>query len=132
MQTPEGLRALSKDRPISPDSVHRYFRNKFGDLLPRVRHAVSHLARSLSALELAASAYTLYEQFRPEIPAGVRGWGAAGRLDLALIEDRSTGHGLNRPCRAVDELQRFDRREVGVNEAALYEESTKPIVAPVG
>lgn len=47
---------------------------------------MSRLARSLSAPELAASAYTLYEQFRPEIPAGVRGWGAAGQLDLALLE----------------------------------------------
>lgn len=31
-------------------------------------------------------AYHLYEQFRPEIPAGVRGWGAAGELDLGYIE----------------------------------------------
>jgi hypothetical protein len=28
----------------------------------------------------------LYEQFWPEIPSGVRGWGATGDLDLGLIE----------------------------------------------
>ncbi len=31
-------------------------------------------------------AYALYEQFRPEIPAGVKGWGAKGVLDLGLID----------------------------------------------
>ncbi len=35
--------------------------------------------------ELAAEAYSLYEKFRPAIPAGARGWGAKGGLDLRLI-----------------------------------------------
>jgi len=30
-------------------------------------------------------AYVLYERFRPEIPAGARGWGAKGPLDLEHI-----------------------------------------------
>jgi hypothetical protein len=30
--------------------------------------------------------YTLYERFRPEIPAGEKGWGAKGELDLGLIQ----------------------------------------------
>jgi hypothetical protein len=47
---------------------------------------MSRLARSLSVPDVAARAYTLYEQFRP-IPVGVRGWGAAGQLDLTVIED---------------------------------------------
>ncbi len=29
-QTPDGLRALSKDRPINPESVGRYLESKFG------------------------------------------------------------------------------------------------------
>jgi hypothetical protein len=87
IQTPDGLRALSKDRPISPESVDHYLQNKFGPALPEVRRLMSRLARSLSAPDLAANAYSPYEQFRPKIPAGVRGWGAAGRLDLVLIED---------------------------------------------
>jgi len=39
--------------------------------------------------EIAARAYRLYEEFRPAIPAGVTGWGAAGELDLDLIEGLS-------------------------------------------
>ncbi len=37
------------------------------------------------AQELAAEAYGLYEQFRPAVPAGESGWGAAGALSLAKI-----------------------------------------------
>ena len=81
-QTPEGLRALSKDRPISPGSVERYLEGKFGDRLAQARAAMTKLARSLSPRALAGRAYALYEEFRPSVPAGVRGWGAAGTLDL--------------------------------------------------
>jgi len=80
--TPDGLRALSHDKPISPASVERYLESKFGDRLQDARAAMVRLARSLPAGELAKRAYTLYEEFRPRIPAGVRGWGAAGNLDL--------------------------------------------------
>jgi hypothetical protein len=90
VQTPEGLRALSKDRPISPESVERYLEGKFGDAYPAVRHAMSGLARSRSPSELAATAYELYEKFRPAIPPGVRGWGAAGKLNLTVIDALTT------------------------------------------
>jgi len=83
--TPGGLRALSKGRPIAPESVERYLQGKFGDALPAVEQAMDKLAASLDAGELARSAYALYEEFRPEVPAGVRGWGAAGVLDLERI-----------------------------------------------
>ena len=43
------------------------------------------LAKSLPPSQPAEKAYTLYEKFRPEIPAGKKGWGAAGKLDLDLI-----------------------------------------------
>jgi hypothetical protein len=46
----------------------------------------ARLARSLPPREIALRAYRLYEVFRPEVPAGVRGWGAAGELDLDRIE----------------------------------------------
>lgn len=82
VETPEGLRALSKDRPISPGSVERYLAGKFGDRLGDARTAMRRLARSMSPSELARRAYALYEEFRPSVPAGTRGWGAAGRLDL--------------------------------------------------
>jgi hypothetical protein len=85
VQTPDGIRALSKDRPISPDSVERYLEGKFGEALQDARDAMRLLARSVPAAELATHAYRLYEEFRPSIPAGVTGWGAKGELDLDRI-----------------------------------------------
>jgi hypothetical protein len=83
--TDEGLRALSNDRPISPESVKRYFGSKFGDALDEVYDAMKELAKSLTPSELAEKAYHLYEKFRPEIPPGKRGWGALGKLDIEGI-----------------------------------------------
>jgi len=83
--TPEGLRALSKGQPIAPESVQRYLQGKFGDALGIVERAMEALAASLEPDELARSAYSLYEAFRPQVPPGVRGWGAAGVLDLERI-----------------------------------------------
>jgi hypothetical protein len=81
-RTPEGVRALSKGKPIAAESVERYLETKFGDALPQVRDALAALARSLPPAGLAERAYGLYAAFRPEIPAGRSGWGAAGVLDL--------------------------------------------------
>ena len=85
VRTPEGVRALSKDRPISAPIVARYLEGKFGEALPAARAAMAKLARSRTPSALAAEAYPLYERFRPSIPAGVRGWGAKGVLDVAKI-----------------------------------------------
>ena len=82
---PEGLRALSKDRPIAPASVERYLASKFGDALDDVRAAMTGLAGSLPPEELAVHAFELYEGFRPAVPRGEAGWGAAGVLDLGRI-----------------------------------------------
>jgi hypothetical protein len=49
------------------------------------------LARSLPPEELNRVGFRLYEQFRPEVPAGVKGWGAKGILDLSRIEGALTG-----------------------------------------
>jgi len=43
------------------------------------------LAHAYRPRELAAEAFALYESFRPAVPAGVRGWGAKGVLDLRKI-----------------------------------------------
>jgi hypothetical protein len=83
--TDEGLRALSNERPISPESVKRYLESKFGDALDEVYDAMKGLAKSLTPSELPQKAYGLYEKFRPEIPAGKRGWGASGKLELEVI-----------------------------------------------
>jgi len=46
---------------------------------------MEQLAASLSPEELNRHGFALYEAFRPAIPAGARGWGAAGELDLERI-----------------------------------------------
>jgi hypothetical protein len=84
-RTAEGLRAVSKDRPLAPDSVQRYLASKFGEALDDTVGAMRALADSLEPDVLAERAYALYEDFRPEVPAGTRGWGAAGVLDLKKI-----------------------------------------------
>jgi hypothetical protein len=40
VRTPDGLRALSGGRPISPTSVQRYLQGKFGDSLKLSQHAL--------------------------------------------------------------------------------------------
>jgi hypothetical protein len=81
----DGVRATSKGKAINPDSVQRYLEQKFGTDLVAVQEAMQELAHSLAPEQLANQAYTLYEQFRPEVPEGQKGWGAKGELDLDLI-----------------------------------------------
>ena len=83
--TDDGLRAVRGGKSINPDSVRRYLDDKFGDDLKTVRSAMQKLARAYKPQELAHDAYRLYERFRPDIPAGKKGWGAKGDLDLGLI-----------------------------------------------
>src|SRR3954453_919515 len=86
IRTPDGIRAMEKDfRPASAASVGRYLVSKFGDHLDEVRAAMERLSASLSPEELNWHGFTLYEAFRPAIPAGARGWGATGELDLERI-----------------------------------------------
>jgi hypothetical protein len=85
INTDDGIRAAIKGKPISPESVERYIERKFGDALDRVREAMQKLANAYRPKELAESCFGLYEQFRPQIPVGVKGWGATGNLDLDLI-----------------------------------------------
>ncbi len=91
VRTSEGLRAVHDGKPMSPESVERYLESKFKEALAAARDAMEALARSLPRQELAANALALYEQFRPVIPRGKRGWGAAGVLDLELIRDLARG-----------------------------------------
>jgi hypothetical protein len=87
--TDEGIRAVSGDKPIDPDSVARYLSQKFGDDLDTVKEAMEGLARAREPDDLAERALALYERFRPEIPAGKKGWGAKGMLDLQLVRSLS-------------------------------------------
>ena len=81
----DGIRAVVDDKPVDPERVRAYLESKFGEDLKAVREAMQELARSMKPGELAERAYSLYEAFRPAIPAGKKGWGAAGELDLDRI-----------------------------------------------
>jgi hypothetical protein len=85
LQTHEGLRAVAKDKPIAPASVQKYLTSKFKDGLRPVVAVMQELAASRASADLAKEAYALYEQFRPDVPAGESGWGAAGVLSLTKI-----------------------------------------------
>jgi len=85
VRTPAGVRALNKDTEVSPASTQTYLESKFGEHLAAVKAAMEELARSMKPDVLAARAFALYAQFRPEIPDGVKGWGAKGELDLGRI-----------------------------------------------
>ena len=84
-KTDDGVRAVVGGKPINPESVQSYLQRSFGDKLAKVQAAMEVLAKSHKPEELENKSYGLYEQFRPEIPSGKRGWGAKGKLDLKLI-----------------------------------------------
>jgi hypothetical protein len=89
----DGIRAVHSAQIVSSESAIRYLEGKFGDDLGAVRSAMERLAKSLPPKKLAEQAFGLYEQFRPQIPAGVKGWGAKGNLDLGLVENLAKRNG---------------------------------------
>ena len=84
-QTEDGIRAVIKDKIIQPDSVKKYIETKFFDEYERVKREMESLASSYPKEELRKKAYSLYEKFRPDIPAGRAGWGAKGELKLDVL-----------------------------------------------
>jgi len=87
IETAGGIRAVKGDREISAESVATYLEKKVGADLDDTRAAMEELARSYDPAELADAAYALYEEFRPAIPPGRRGWGAKGELDLDRVRE---------------------------------------------
>jgi hypothetical protein len=85
INTPNGVRAVIKNQPIDAMSVERYLESKFGSSLGTARSAMRDLAKAFRPEQLRTNAFRLYEEFRPAIPAGVRGWGAKGSLDIDRI-----------------------------------------------
>jgi len=85
IRTEEGIRAVANDRPADPASVQRYLESKFGEHLDDVQGALRTLAKAFAPQELSEVGFGLYEKFRPEVPAGKKGWGAKGDLDLEKI-----------------------------------------------
>jgi hypothetical protein len=89
IQTKRGVRALVKGKAVDPADVERKLRSKFGDVLESVELPMRVLARFRPLARLAVEAYALYESFRPEIPAGTAGCGAAGALELKRLHARA-------------------------------------------
>jgi hypothetical protein len=83
--TKDGIRAVIGSSEVASKAAQVYLESKFGNDLDAAQRAMTKLAKSYRPKELAAVAFALYEQFRPTIPEGVRGWGAKGDLDLGLI-----------------------------------------------
>ena len=84
-KTIDGIRAVSGDEALDPASVDRYLRGKFGEHLEAVEAGHASVAFSYPPDELNRTAFAIYEQFRPEIASGTRGWGQKGELSLARI-----------------------------------------------
>jgi hypothetical protein len=85
VKSPHGLRAAVGGEAIRPEAVKAYLAMKFGEDLAQARDAMAALARSLTPAQLETRGFSLYEEFRPQIPEGKKGWGAKGELDLDLI-----------------------------------------------
>jgi hypothetical protein len=85
MNTPDGVRAVIKNQPIESKSVERYLESKFGGSLGTARSAMRDLAKAFRPEQLSKNAFSLYEEFRPAIPEGVKGWGAKGNLNIDRI-----------------------------------------------
>ena len=85
INTPDGVRAVNKNQPIEAKSVKRYLESKFGDSLGTARVAMRELAKAFRPEQLRTNAFSLYEEFRPAIPEGVKGWGAKGKMDIERI-----------------------------------------------
>ncbi len=84
-RTAAGVRAVAGDTVIEPEGVDRYLGKAYGEALQQAREAMRDLAGSLSPRELEERAYALYEQFRPTVASGTRGWGQKGELDTELV-----------------------------------------------
>ncbi len=86
LNTPDGVRAVSKERAVTSESARRYIESKFGDDLDAALNALRKLTKAHGPKELDAVGFKLYERFRPKVPSGKKGWGAKGELSLSRIQ----------------------------------------------
>jgi hypothetical protein len=85
LQTSQGVRATINGQLIDPARVRRYLERAFGRALAAVQGALEALAQAYPRDQLAARAHPPYEQLRPAVPEGTKGWGAKGDLSLDAI-----------------------------------------------
>jgi hypothetical protein len=74
-----------KPAPAAP--VAAYIAKAFGSRLAEVREAMAALAAKHDPQELNRIGFRLYESFRPEVPEGVKGWGAKGELRINRVRE---------------------------------------------
>jgi hypothetical protein len=97
VRRPQDLRAVNKGKPGDPEWIERYLAGKFKDRLEDARQAMSERAGAYAPEELHRRGFRLYEQFRPSVPVGERGWGAMGELELGAVRAlRPTSQGTIR------------------------------------
>jgi hypothetical protein len=125
IETESGLRAVTKGRPISPQSVQRYLESAFGNALPAVEEAMRELAWSMPPAKLAREAFGLYQAFRPEVPPGAEGWGALGVLDLNKIR------ALAEEARPAAVRRRYRKLVPGVAEVRTERTRPRAVHKPV-
>ena len=61
-------------------------------LLQDAKAALETLANSYKPEDIGKHCYHLYEQFRPSIASGQKGWGQKGQLDLVQIRNLAEQH----------------------------------------
>ncbi|PWS34298.1 hypothetical protein DFH01_25055 [Falsiroseomonas bella] len=83
------LAAGRDGKPSPAEPVRTYLQRAFGERLGEARNAMEALAASAPPDELNRVGFRLYERFRPEVPEGVKGWGAKGELYVAKIREAS-------------------------------------------
>lgn len=84
------LRELEGDSSAAENYVH----HAFGEHLHETIETMKQLAAAYAHDDLDNSriVYSLYEQFRPSVRAGIQGWGQKGTLDLDFIKQLANEH----------------------------------------
>ncbi len=70
----------------------------------------------MSSKELDNKAYDLYEHFRPSVPAGMKGWGKKGELNLDYIVALAADHPSKSKPNNKDELNSNNNNNNNNNE----------------
>jgi len=68
LNTVAGLRAVTANKPIKPESVEKYFQSKFGEALDDTWQAMQTLAENKAPEQLANDAFGMYIQQPPVNP----------------------------------------------------------------
>ena len=68
INTPEGIRAVNKAKPVDHAVIERYLEGEFGEALPAVCAAMKTLAKSFERYQLAREHFDSMRSFDPRFP----------------------------------------------------------------